>query len=88
MSPTPIAPAADAGEAYRFTRFRTALLIDDLTFDRNAPAPGDHLPAFDLPGRLSRLFGRLPKDRRGAAAAALSAAAVILSAAVIIGVAR
>ncbi|MFI7547417.1 hypothetical protein [Actinoplanes sp. NPDC049599] len=38
-----------AGEQYRFTRFRTALLLDDLTFDRDAPAPGDRVPAFDLP---------------------------------------
>ncbi|WP_328474376.1 redoxin domain-containing protein [Actinoplanes sp. NBC_00393] len=40
---------ADAGEAYRFTRFRTALLLDDLTFDRDSPAPGARIPAFDLP---------------------------------------
>jgi thiol-disulfide isomerase/thioredoxin len=45
MPPTSIA----AGDTYRFTRFRTALLIDDLTFDRLAPAPGDRLPSFDLP---------------------------------------
>jgi hypothetical protein len=38
-----------AGEAYRFTRFRTALLIDDLTFGRREPGPGDRLPSFDLP---------------------------------------
>lgn len=45
MPPT----SAAAGEAYRFTRFRTTLLIDDLTFDRDAPAPGDRTPPFDLP---------------------------------------
>lgn len=44
-------PTADtqAAAAYRFTRFRTALLIDDLTFPRDSPGPGDHAPAFDLP---------------------------------------
>ncbi|WFE45119.1 hypothetical protein [Verrucosispora sp. WMMD1129] len=55
----------NAGEKYRFTRFRTALLLDDLTFDRNAPAPGDRMPAFDLPtlggGRFTDAdLGRLP----------------------------
>lgn len=33
---------------YRFTRFHTALLLDDLTFDRHDPGPGDPVPAFDL----------------------------------------
>jgi thiol-disulfide isomerase/thioredoxin len=65
MPPTPPTPTADASEAYRFTRFRTVLLIDDLTFDRDAPAPGNHLPAFDLPvldgGRFtSTHLGELP----------------------------
>jgi thiol-disulfide isomerase/thioredoxin len=65
MTSTPPTHAADAGETYRFTRFRTALLIDDLTFDRDAPAPGDHLPAFDLPilggGRFTNAdLGRRP----------------------------
>jgi hypothetical protein len=55
----------DAGEEYRFTRFRTALLLDDMTFDRDAPAPGDRVPAFDLPtldgGRFTDVdLGRLP----------------------------
>ncbi|MDG6110446.1 redoxin domain-containing protein [Dactylosporangium aurantiacum] len=36
------------GAAYRFNRFGTALLIDDMTFARNAPGPGDRMPAFDL----------------------------------------
>jgi hypothetical protein len=35
--------------AYRFQRFSTALLIDDMTFGRQAPGPGDPVPAFDLP---------------------------------------
>jgi hypothetical protein len=57
--------ATDAGEEYRFTRFRTALLLDDMTFDRDAPAPGDRVPAFDLPtldgGRFTDVdLGRLP----------------------------
>jgi hypothetical protein len=37
-----------AADAYRFTRFGPALLIDDLTFARDAPGPGDRVPAFDL----------------------------------------
>ena len=54
-----------AGDAYRFARFRTALLIDDMTFDRAAPGPGDRIPGFDLPvldeGRFSSAdLGRLP----------------------------
>ncbi|MDY7087715.1 MAG: alkyl hydroperoxide reductase [Actinomycetota bacterium] len=44
MSPTTI-----TGEEYRFTRFRTTLLLDDLTFGRDTPGPGDRMPAFDLP---------------------------------------
>lgn len=36
------------GAAYRFNRFGTALLIDDMTFSRDAPGPGDRMPAFDL----------------------------------------
>ncbi|MET8153772.1 TlpA family protein disulfide reductase [Actinoplanes sp. NPDC049668] len=39
---------ARAADAYRFTRFGSALLLDDLTFDRDAPGPGDRVPAFDL----------------------------------------
>ncbi|BEL06175.1 hypothetical protein Q0Z83_043660 [Actinoplanes sichuanensis] len=37
------------GEEYRFTRLRTTLLLDDLTFGRDAPTPGDRMPVFDLP---------------------------------------
>jgi hypothetical protein len=41
--------ADPAARAYRFHRFSTALLIDDMTFGRQAPGPGDPVPAFDLP---------------------------------------
>ncbi|HEX5299693.1 MAG TPA: hypothetical protein VFW50_22120, partial [Streptosporangiaceae bacterium] len=41
--------AEPAARAYRFERFSTALLIDDMTFGRQAPGPGDPVPAFDLP---------------------------------------
>jgi hypothetical protein len=55
--PGPATPTTVAASAYRFQRFRTALLIDDLTFGREAPGPGDQVPAFDLPtldgGRFS-----------------------------------
>ncbi|WP_139128880.1 TlpA family protein disulfide reductase [Micromonospora nigra] len=40
---------AEAGRRYRFDTFRTALLLDDLTFGPDAPGPGDPVPAFDLP---------------------------------------
>ncbi|MFD0598767.1 hypothetical protein ACFQZ4_46085 [Catellatospora coxensis] len=49
MAPTTTTADEQAAVAYRFTRFRTALLIDDLTFARGAPGPGDRVPAFDLP---------------------------------------
>ncbi len=49
MALTTTADDAQAAAAYRFTRFRTALLIDDLTFARDTPGPGDRVPAFDLP---------------------------------------
>ncbi|WP_435613100.1 TlpA family protein disulfide reductase [Streptomyces sp. bgisy159] len=39
----------DAGSDYRFERFRTRLLIEDMTFGRNALGPGSPLPEFDLP---------------------------------------
>jgi len=63
--PGPATPTTVAAQAYRFQRFRTALLIDDLTFGREAPGPGDQIPAFDLPtldgGRFSsRALGDLP----------------------------
>jgi len=55
--PATAIPADTAARAYRFQRFRTALLIDDLTFGSQAPGPGDQVPAFDLPtldgGRFS-----------------------------------
>jgi hypothetical protein len=41
--------ADQAAREYRFHRFSTALLIDDMTFGRRAPGPGDPVPAFDLP---------------------------------------
>ena len=41
--------AESTARAYRFERFSTALLIDDMTFGRQAPGPGDPVPAFDLP---------------------------------------
>ena len=46
--PATATPADTAARAYRFQRFRTALLIDDLTFGPEAPGPGDQVPAFDL----------------------------------------
>ncbi|MFI2227302.1 TlpA family protein disulfide reductase [Streptomyces fradiae] len=54
-----------AGADYRFERFRTRLLIDDMTFGRDALGPGSPLPEFDLPtldgGRFaSRALGRRP----------------------------
>lgn len=55
--PATATPADITARAYRFQRFRTALLIDDLTFGSQAPGPGDKIPAFDLPtldgGRFS-----------------------------------
>ncbi|MFC8849682.1 MULTISPECIES: TlpA family protein disulfide reductase [unclassified Micromonospora] len=44
---TPTRP--DPGTAYRFDRFTVRLLVDDLTFGRDAPGGGDPVPAFDLP---------------------------------------
>ena len=43
------ASAGAESTAYRFERFSTAQLIDDMTFGRQAPGPGDAVPAFDLP---------------------------------------
>lgn len=43
------ATPTEAARAYRFQRFRTPLLLDDLTFGRQAPGPGDQIPAFDMP---------------------------------------
>ncbi|WP_182607420.1 TlpA family protein disulfide reductase [Streptomyces alkaliphilus] len=42
-------PADPAGSDHRFDRFRTRLLIDDMTFGRNALGPGSPVPGFDLP---------------------------------------
>ncbi|MFE7812320.1 TlpA family protein disulfide reductase [Streptomyces sp. NPDC057433] len=58
-------PPRHTGADYRFERFRTRLLIDDMTFGRNALGPGSPLPEFDLPtldgGRFaSRALGRRP----------------------------
>jgi thiol-disulfide isomerase/thioredoxin len=57
MPATANAPADAAARAYRFRRFRTALVIDDMTFGQDAPGPGDRVPHFDLPtldgGRFS-----------------------------------
>ncbi len=38
-----------AGDAYRFTRLRLGLVMHDMRFRPDDPAPGDHVPAFDLP---------------------------------------
>ncbi|WP_149549524.1 TlpA family protein disulfide reductase [Streptomyces marokkonensis] len=58
-------PARHTASDYRFERFRTRLLIDDMTFGRNALGPGSPLPEFDLPtldgGRFtSHALGRRP----------------------------
>ncbi|GAB2508691.1 TlpA family protein disulfide reductase [Nocardiopsis aegyptia] len=43
------APTDDAaGRAYRFERFRTGLLLSDMSFPPDAPGAGDRIPAFDL----------------------------------------
>ena len=55
--------AESTAQAYRFERFSTALLIDDMTFGRQAPGPGDAVPAFDLPTLDG---GRLRSDDLGA----------------------
>jgi hypothetical protein len=43
--PTTATPADSAARAYRFQRFRTALLLGDMTFGPDAPGPGDQVPA-------------------------------------------
>ncbi|GAA1815533.1 hypothetical protein GCM10009682_40560 [Luedemannella flava] len=48
MQPSALDADTRAGTAYRFNRFGTALLIDDMTFSRDAPGPGAPMPAFDL----------------------------------------
>ncbi|MEV3937328.1 alkyl hydroperoxide reductase [Glycomyces sp. NPDC049804] len=58
-------PAATEPErAYRFERFTTKLLLDDLRFNATAPKAGDRVPSFDLP-TLDR--GRFRDDALGAA---------------------
>ncbi|ROO50986.1 AhpC/TSA family protein [Micromonospora sp. Llam0] len=42
-------PTATPGSAYRFDRFTTALLIDDMFFRADAPGAGNRVPEFDLP---------------------------------------
>ena len=42
-------PLPESGEAYRYDRFTPKLLFRDLRFGSEAPAPGDSLPAYDLP---------------------------------------
>ncbi|WJK34324.1 redoxin domain-containing protein [Solwaraspora sp. WMMA2065] len=37
------------GSTYRFERFTTALLVDDMFFRADAPGAGDRVPTFDLP---------------------------------------
>ncbi|MEU3251476.1 TlpA disulfide reductase family protein [Streptomyces sp. NPDC006997] len=46
---TPHRPPRHPAPDYRFERFSTRLLIDDMTFGRDAPGPGSRLPEFDLP---------------------------------------
>jgi thiol-disulfide isomerase/thioredoxin len=58
------AAAQGDGQRYRFDRLTLPLVIKDMRFARTDPAPGEHVPAFDLPtidgGRLrsSDLGGR------------------------------
>jgi hypothetical protein len=54
--------AETVARAYRFERFSTPLLLDDMTFGRKAPGPGDPVPAFDLPMLDG---GRLRSDELG-----------------------
>lgn len=39
----------DAGRRYRFDRLSLPLVLRDMYFRKDAPAPGDAVPAFDLP---------------------------------------
>jgi thiol-disulfide isomerase/thioredoxin len=41
-------PATDAVKDYRYKRFTTSLLFRDLRFAREAAAPGDSFPSFEL----------------------------------------
>jgi hypothetical protein len=58
-------PVTEEARKYRFERFSTTLLIDDMLFRAGAPGAGDRVPSFDLPtldgGRFhSRDLGPLP----------------------------
>ncbi len=46
--PQDIQPVATSSESYRYDTFTTALILDDLSFRRADPGPGDSVPAFDL----------------------------------------
>lgn len=49
MNAVSIAPrSADATDEYRYKRFTTALLFRDLRFRKDAAAPGDAFPEFEL----------------------------------------
>lgn len=47
-TPDPHPATAGAGDAYRFERFRTGLLVGDMYFGSDAPGAGDRVPDFDL----------------------------------------
>ncbi|GGC12556.1 TlpA family protein disulfide reductase [Cellulomonas carbonis] len=55
--------AAAAADRYRFDTFRTHHMLEDLRYRRSDPAPGDLVPAFDLPTLDG---GRLRSDALGA----------------------
>lgn len=64
-APHPARADAEAGDDYRFERFRTGLLLSDMSFGADTPGAGDRIPAFDLPtldgGRFSSAdLGPLP----------------------------
>ena len=42
-------PLPESGDAYRYDVFTPKLLFRDLRFGSDAPAPGDSLPAYELP---------------------------------------
>ncbi|MDT0330275.1 peroxiredoxin family protein [Nocardiopsis lambiniae] len=48
-TPDPTPAATRTGDAYRFERFRTGLLVKDMSFGPDDPGAGDRVPAFDLP---------------------------------------
>jgi thiol-disulfide isomerase/thioredoxin len=56
---------ADAGQGYRFEHLALSEIMKDMRFSASDPAPGEHIPEFDLPvvggGRFrSRQLGELP----------------------------